>query len=108
MHSYRPTSSLTRFTVNNISTYNITPMFCSPILISISIKRNFLQLNRYLSQRVLSSFVLLLSYRLKVDKKFMICILKTVIILYSNNFMKLSPESCCTDSVYKKWIPKVE
>ena len=89
MHSY--TSILTNLTVNSISPYNITPVFCSPLLISIPIKRNFLQLNPYLSQHVLSSFVFTLSYRFIVNKKFIICLLKTVI--YSNNFMKFSPES---------------
>ena len=33
-----------------------------------------------------------LSYQLIVDKKFIICLWKTV--KYSNNFMKFSPDSC--------------
>ena len=44
----------------------------------------------------LSTIRFTLNYQLIVDK-FIICLLKTVI--YSNNFMKFSPESC---SVYTK------
>ena len=56
--------------------------------IDISIKRTFLQLI------TTCPFIIrfTLSYRLIVDKKFIICLLKTVI--YPNHFMKFSPESC--------------